>query len=196
MTLATSTKCPCLVPQTAYSWEETRFLGKKSFLSSFWQCLRIVTSSGLPGNWDFLPKFRFIHNRPAMSQMVSFYTSGSLWSDSSGHSSAVVPKKGIRLDSCGRQEQKLLLWPLIMAMGHQRDITRRGFPGGKFQTLHHTRNSGSKAILKGNRRRSVRVPSRLLQGKEISGISLWTSMLSSSWLQKDIRGNCFQRPSL
>lgn len=29
VTLPMSTKCPCLVPQTADSWEETQFLGKK-----------------------------------------------------------------------------------------------------------------------------------------------------------------------
>lgn len=94
--------------------------------------------------------------------------------------------------SRGRREQRFLLRPLAMAVSHQRDITRDGFPGGRFQTSYHTRNSGSKTLLKGNARHSVGAPLRLLRGKEISGISLQTSMLLWSRLQRDVGGICFQ----
>lgn len=78
------------------------------------------------------------------------------------------------------------LWPQAI-----RGILQEMFStGGRIQTLCHTRNSGSKALRKGNPRHSVGAPLRLLQGKEISGNSLQTNMLLWSWLHRIIRGIC------
>lgn len=138
-------------------------------------------------NWNTSPKFSLIHNRPVMTKW-SALTCGSLWTNSGAW--CQCPRAGSDPNSSGTWEQRFLLWPLLWPWAIRGILQEMFSSGVRIQTLCHSRNNGSKALLKGNTRHSVGAPSRLLQDREISGNPLQTNMLLCSWQHRIIRGIC------